>query len=90
MKNKITLIQLAALVLLFTSCMPKSATDAILNQKSSGYTYDLTENGCPTGEHSFSSLESMCDGLKNDSLNNFCARNLRYSKFQSDCPGRTW
>ncbi len=60
------------------------------SEEKSAYSYDFNVNGCATGEKNFSSREAMCDALTNDSLNNNCAENERYTKFLSDCPGRTW
>lgn len=56
----------------------------------SAYSYSFNVNGCNTGEKSFSSRAEMCSALTNDSLNNNCAENERYTKFLSDCPGQTW
>ncbi len=74
----------------FAGCTAPVSTDGLLTSKSNNLTYTLSENGCSTGEHTFYSEEQMCNGLKNDSLNNNCAYNLRRLKFKSDCPGRTW
>jgi hypothetical protein len=55
--------------------------------------YDLTENGCATEEHAFSSadpqdcLNQYCAGLENDSLNHGCALDLRLALFNDNCPG---
>ena len=54
------------------------------------YSYNFNVNGCNTGEQNFSTREAMCNALTNDSLNNNCAENERYTKFLSDCPGQTW
>lgn len=66
--------------------------DGIVTKKDvQDYSYNFTVNGCTTGDQAFSSLDSMCEGLKNDSLNNYCAYDLRRSKFDTDCFGRgTW
>jgi hypothetical protein len=69
-------------------CSGSSLTDGL--KKQSSFSYELSENGCSTGEKTFNSNDSMCDALKDDALNNYCAQNLRYQKFQSDCPGKTW
>lgn len=56
--------------------------------KSAKYTYNLELNGCSTGEQNFSSFDSYCSGLKNDSLNKGCARTMRREQFiQASCPG---
>lgn len=59
-------------------------------EEDSAYSYNFNVNGCTTGEKNFSTREAMCDALTDDSLNNNCAENERYTKFLSDCPGRTW
>ena len=69
-------------VFLLAACSKKEETQKI--------SYDYTENSCPTGRHEFESQEALCDGLKNDSLNNNCARNLRYQEFKQKCPAGTW
>lgn len=60
------------------------------NNDNKSLTYNLTENGCSTGEKTFSSQDSLCEGLRNDALNNHCARGLRYNHFKQECPGRSW
>jgi hypothetical protein len=52
--------------------------------------YELSENGCETKRHEFSSQQEYCDGLKNDALNNYCASNLRYNEFKQNCAGQSW
>lgn len=59
-------------------------------KKESSFSYELSENGCSTGEKTFSTNDAMCNALKDDALNNYCAQNLRYQKFLSDCPGKNW
>jgi hypothetical protein len=52
------------------------------------YSYDLTQNGCSTGAHTFNSIAEYCSALKNDALNEGCAKDLRASLFaEKDCPG---
>lgn len=79
-----------SLGLLTSSCTPPKVIDGLLQAQSdqSKLTYSLSENGCQTGEHTFYSEQQMCDGLKNDALNNYCALRLRQLKFQADCQGR--
>jgi hypothetical protein len=57
---------------------------------SQSLSYNLTENGCSTGNQSFSTQDALCNGLRDDALNNYCAQSLRFQKFQNDCPGHTW
>jgi hypothetical protein len=70
--------------ILFSSCdaITKSA-----NGSSESFTYQLSENGCDTGKHSFGSLDDYCTGLENNSLNNNCAYNSRQSLFSQKCNG---
>lgn len=76
---------------LVTSCSKDTLSKITnANNNAQSYSYNLSENGCSTGEQVFSSQSAMCDGLRNDALNNFCAQGLRYQKFQNDCPGRAW
>lgn len=50
--------------------------------------YELSENGCTTGKLTFPSPELLCEALKDDGLNNNCAKDLRRLKFQSShCQG---
>ena len=58
--------------------------------KAESYKYNYESNGCKTGEKSFSSKEDYCEGLKNDESNNNCAKDIRYEKFQAECPGKNW
>lgn len=51
--------------------------------------YDITENGCPTGKHSFGSKSDYCSALKNDVLNNNCAWSTRKGFYERDC-GSDW
>lgn len=51
------------------------------------YSYSLSETFCETGKHSFSTLNSYCSALQNESLNNNCARSQRQDLFHSKCSG---
>lgn len=88
--KKFGFIALLLSAALLQSCSVDLGNTLRVNAESNNYSYSLSENGCSTGEHSFSSQDAMCDGLKNETLNNNCATNLRYLKFQNSCPGRTW
>lgn len=48
---------------------------------STTYTYSYEQNGCKTESHSFSSLDAMCKGLIDDSLNKGCARSMRVQAY---------
>ena len=94
--NFISMRKSVLILLLLGSCFSSchsSVTDSLLNNtKNQAQTlqYNLTENGCSTGDKTFSSLDELCQGLRNDSFNNNCAQSLRFQKFQNDCPGRSW
>jgi hypothetical protein len=53
-------------------------------------TYELSENGCSTGRHSFNSFADLCVGLQNNTINNDCALNLRADHFRRNCSGQTF
>lgn len=55
-----------------------------LKEESKSYSYDFNVNGCPT-KQSFSDHGSYCQGLKNEALNNGCARELREKTFEANC-----
>lgn len=57
-------------------------------KKSESWKYRFQFNGCDTGSHTFNSKQEMCEGLKDDALNNHCASTLREDYFnQNSCPG---
>ncbi len=64
--------------------------DADVGGKSTTFSYDFTENNCPTGKKEFSSNDEMCAALRDDAQNSNCARSLRYNYFKQNCPGKTW
>jgi hypothetical protein len=57
------------------------------NSNSQQLTYQFSENGCDTQEHSFSSLTDYCAALESDSTNGSCALDLRETQFAQGCPG---
>ena len=70
------LITLVSLSFVLVSCNSES--------ESNDYSYTLEQNGCSTGTQSFNSLEAMCRGLTDSSLNKGCASTLRCRKFVED------
>lgn len=84
--KKLIQLTLSLSIITLSACGVAATTN---NQsQSESRSYELEENGCNTGKHQFSSLSEMCDALKNDSLNHYCAYSLRRSYFQqSNCPG---
>ena len=61
------------------------SADLELSENSESYSYDYNINGCKTGEHSFNSRRDYCLGLADDSLNNYCAGDLRCRVFKQEC-----
>jgi hypothetical protein len=52
----------------------------------STFNYTLVDdNGCSTGTQVFSSIEDMCNGLQNNTLNNNCSLELREDFFKKNC-----
>jgi hypothetical protein len=58
--------------------------------KTESLSYEFEFNGCKTGRHQFSSTEELCTGLRNDTLNNSCAIDLRADFFQKNCPSQSF
>ena len=86
---KKNLLLLAAIAISCSAC--ELALIGLLDKKKKDeYKYNLSYNGCSTGEHKFSSKDAMCDALQNNSLNNYCARDLREQHFRGQCPGKTF
>jgi len=85
------IIVLVAIAITITSCGRDDRGDSGTENESGGsttYTYKLTENGCETGTHNFSSKTNYCEGLRSDILNKGCAYSLRKYTYESNnCPG---
>lgn len=82
--KKIIFISLGLAALSFYSCGKQED-----EKKSESFKYNLTYNGCSTGDKEASSKDAMCALLKDDAANNFCAANLRKEKYEADGCG-TW
>lgn len=55
---------------------------------SESYTYEFTNRKCSTGIQSFETFFAICDGLKDEKLNDSCAIDDRKTLYEaSDCPG---
>lgn len=52
------------------------------------FTYNLESNNCSTGAQVFSTVEQMCQGLQDNTLNNNCALELREDFFAKNCAGK--
>jgi hypothetical protein len=75
----------ALLGLVIVGCAAKD--ESLASVKSTQY--ELSENGCSTGAHKFSSKSDYCAGLKDDDLNHGCAFDLRVQQYHQDC-GSDW
>ena len=53
-------------------------------------TYRYSINNCDTGEHSFDSVDHLCEGLENTQLNHGCAEYMRENVFAQTCKGKVW
>ncbi len=84
------LLFISATVVLNACSLSNTVDSLTKTQSANNLTYSFSDGGCSTGEHTFYSKEQLCDGLKNDALNNFCALSLRQSKFRTDCQGQDW
>lgn len=69
---------------------PQHGDQSTSNDKVESFTYDFDLNGCKTGRHQFNSLEEMCVGLQNETLNQSCASDLRIKHFQAFCPNQMY
>ncbi len=75
-----------ALVAVFSGCSVHAGSGSDDDQGGTqDLTYNLTENNCQTEQHEFSSHDDYCTGLENDTLNHYCALDLRAKLFQNDC-----
>lgn len=50
-----------------------------------GYSYYFEEEDCDTGEQIFYRLKDACEGVLNDELNNYCAKEERQQLYESSC-----
>jgi hypothetical protein len=76
------LILMAAALLIFAGCQSKSEDKDL--------SYDFTVNGCATGKVAYKDDNDLCEALRDDQRNNYCAGSLRYEQFKKSCPGRNW
>ena len=76
---------LNALVLSIAACALMACS---VEDKSSSLKYSFSENGCETGEKSFSNLETLCVTIQDDSANNYCAGSLRYQYYKEKCESK--
>jgi hypothetical protein len=78
-------ILLAFPVLFFTACGILSSDDDGPSAKSEAWEYEFSENGCSTGKVTGSTTAQQCEALKDDALNNYCAKSTRETVFREIC-----
>ena len=82
------LIVLVILSGVFVSCGKPETTYVVRPASAEEYKYELKSSSCSTGVQSFATLQQTCEGLKNDQLNNFCAKSEREALFiNHNCVG---
>lgn len=87
MKN---LVLLLMSTLLF-ACAPKSDSNNNDVVATTGvYAYEYPGQGCTTGYQRPLTPEALCESLRNDAVNHYCASDSRYQQFQVRCPGHAW
>jgi len=57
--------------------------------KKEEFKYELSQNGCSTGEQKTDSKDALCTRLKDNAANNGCAYSLRKERFTAEGCG-TW
>ena len=84
-------------VLTLTISACNKSTDSANRSNNYKKSYNLTVNGCETGEHVFTSSISerdatlqMCNALKDNSLNNYCAEDVRKELYIQNCDQENW
>jgi len=86
MKLFVIVIQVVA-GFIFSIALAACSATVSSNTDATSLTYDMTCNGQPTGSHSFSSKASYCNGLLDDSLNNFACGQMRADTYRTSCQG---
>lgn len=84
---------LFAMAFVLSACSAEVAGHKVIDtggQSKEDYSYEYTENGCPTQKQTFKSRNDYCNGLKDDQRNHYCARGLRYEAFKANCSEMSW
>ncbi|MBK9322325.1 MAG: hypothetical protein IPM97_05120 [Bdellovibrionaceae bacterium] len=55
-----------------------------------GYGYEYPGSGCTTGNQRFHNRSRYCAGLRDETLNNYCAIDARYEDFKQYCRYSRW
>lgn len=65
---------------------PTVYTTSVEPAEAEEYQYELGNNKCSTGTHSYSSLVQVCEALLDNELNNHCVEQQRLELYASSCP----
>ena len=49
------------------------------------FQYSFDDNGCETGQQTFSEKEKYCQALLNEALNKGCAQVSRFNLYKAEC-----
>ncbi len=87
-------VLLVFLSLFFVSCgknampwdRPAIYTSNIEPAEAEEYQYELGNNKCSTGSHTYSKLLDVCEALLDNNLNNHCVEQKRLELYASSCP----
>ncbi|OGQ33550.1 MAG: hypothetical protein A3F16_04875 [Deltaproteobacteria bacterium RIFCSPHIGHO2_12_FULL_43_9] len=92
MKVSTPLFLLLLPMFLTSGCGDNKAPGKLSDSGEFSYDYSITVNGvtCSTGKRTFNTRQEMCEGLKNDALNNNCAEELRKGYFEKHCSDFSW
>lgn len=91
--EKYLLLLLAVVSILSTSCgkgaLPWEKqiveTQSVARSQAEAYSYELGNNSCSTGAHSFNTMVEICQALLDDELNNNCVAKERLRLHKSNC-----
>jgi hypothetical protein len=72
-------------LLILAAVLTLSACGNMDPNNSAGLQYQISEDGCDTGEHGFATLSEYCEALKNEELNHHCAHDARTYQFNLSC-----
>lgn len=65
---------------------PQVYTTSVEPAEAEEYQYELGNNKCSTGSHSYTTLVEVCEALLNDELNNNCVEQQRLELYATSCP----
>lgn len=83
-------ISLSCLTLALAACSDSSDSVPASYGVNQALTYELSEKGCTTGRQTFPSFTELCVGLQNNTINNYCALDMRAQHFRRSCQGQNF